>query len=712
MPYLKQNLAELNYLKHLVLLYGDGNNPWSKERLKYYVAHFGIDGKPDDWFFDSFLFINTKSSSGRDYAADVNLGKSMSGEGDFYTVCSPNPANKLDWDSLLDFYFGEHGALPALDQTINELSGLITAPDSSRNVVLTLPYPHITQKHFGYLEPGTKNLNFSTVDQNLMQATRSRLEAETWFVDRIVELWSKANFSSINLLGVYWIFETVYRSWEVDDHFLLKELRKHINSRGLKFVWIPFYATYNFHLLDNYKDYYFDIAFLQPNFLFYKKGKCIETAAAVARKAGAGIELEYYMDLDEPISIKNEKHLRFREYLNAGVTQGYMTQSACAHFQGVDSLQKMYHHPDPLEREFYEDIYQFIKRTYKTKPYPPVPAGSHFIPQKRAAISIDLGGTNLRMGVVDETGNVIHYKQESTPKTRETIIDRIIVNVKEGLKFAGTEGLKVMGAGVSSGGRVDYENGVISDSTSLLPDWKNVPIKKIVEKQVDIPVFVDHDGHCAALAEKWFGKGKLSNNFIAIVLGTGIAGGIYVDGKLLRGSRNFASEIGHISVDASGPKCSCGSFGCVELFSSGSGLERWAREKVFTDDLGGSVRDLSAKSIGDAARSGKEFAINLLRSAGEKLGVAATTLVNIFNPDLIVISGSLVELPNIYFQAFKDTLLKCAIKPTADNLEITFSDFPQEVGIIGGAALVFEQVIYDASHCNMSHIHNRDGMDD
>ncbi len=712
MSYLKQNLAEFNYLKHLVLLYGDGKNPWTKERLKYYVAHLCNDGKPDDWLFDSFLFINTKSTSGRDYVADINLGKSMSGEGDFFTICSPNPANKLDWENLLDFYFGEDGALSTLDETIKELSGVITPPQSLRNVVLTLPYPHITQKEFGILNPNGKILNFSVTGQNLTQATRSRLEAEIWFVERIVDLWSKARFSNINLLGLYWIFETVYRSWEIDDHFLLKELRKHINSRGLKFVWIPFYATYNFHLLENYKDYYFDIAFLQPNFLFYKNGKCIEKAVAVAKKTGAGIELEYYMDLDEPISIKNEKHLRFRKYLNAGVTHGYMTQSACAHFQGVDSLEKMYHHPDPIEREFYEDIYLFVKGTYQAKPYPPVPSGSYFIPRKRVAISIDLGGTRLRMGVVDALGKVIHYRQESTPKTRQEIIDRIVINVKEGLRFAKAEGFKVIGIGISTGGRVDFENGVIVDSTSLLPDWKEVPIKKIIEEQINIPVFVDHDGHCAALGERSFGKGKSSSNFISIVLGTGIAGGIYVAGKLLRGTSNFTSEIGHISVDPSGPKCSCGSYGCVELFSSGSGIERWAREKVLSGVQFGNVKDLSAKAIGDAARSGETFAIDLLKSAGEKLGVAATGLVNVFNPDLIIISGSLVELPDIYFQAFEETLRRRAIRPTADKLEIVFSDFSQDAGVIGAAALVFGQIEYDGCQNNMEQPDNRGGADD
>lgn len=712
MSYLMQNIPEFNYLKHIVLLYGDANQPWTGERLRYYVAHLDRNGNPDDWLFDSFLFINTKSASGRDYVADVNLGKSMSGEGDFFTVCSPNPADKLDWEGLLNFYFSEHGALSALDREIEELSGLISPPQYKRNVVLTLPYPHITQKQFGLLKPDGSNLNFSIVGQDLSHATHSRLEAETWFVDRVIELWSKAHFKNINLLGLYWIFETVYRSWDVDDHFLLKELHKYINSQGLKFVWIPFYATYNFHLLESYRDYYFDIAFLQPNFLFYKNGKCIETAASVAKRTGAGIELEYYLDLNEPISIKNEKHLRFREYLNGGVRYGYMTQSACAHFQGVDSLQKMYHNPNPIENEFYEDIYHFVKGTYRIKPYPPVPSGSHFIPKRRAAVSIDLGGTNLRMGVVDDLGEIIYHKQEFTSRTRQSIIDRMVANVEEGIKFAQTKGLAVIGIGISTGGRVDFENGIIVDSTSLLPDWKDVPIKKIIEEQTNIPVYVDHDGHCAAMAEKLFGKAKTSSNFISIVLGTGIAGGIYVDGELLRGANNFSSEIGHISVDADGPLCSCGSYGCVELFSSGSGLERWARERILAGDSFESKEDLSAKAIGNAARSGSPFATNLLKLAGEKLGVAVTALVNVFNPDLLIISGSLVELPDIYFQSFKETLSRRAIRPTADKLKIDFSAFPKDVGIIGAAALVFNHMMDDACHREIARSNVRGQIDD
>jgi hypothetical protein len=154
----------------------------------------------------------------------------------------------------------------------------------------------------------------------------------------------------------------------VDDHWLLKSLRPRVNAAGLKFVWIPFWSTYNVHLLDDYRAYYFDLAFLQPNYMFYKEGKSLEAAATAARQRGAGIEMEYYLTLDEPIGVSGERHSRFRDYLNGGVTLGYMREAACAHFQGVGALEAMRVHADPQEREFYEDIYHFVKGDYAVKP--------------------------------------------------------------------------------------------------------------------------------------------------------------------------------------------------------------------------------------------------------------------------------------------------------------------------------------------------------
>jgi len=369
MAYYPQSHPDFNGLRHLLLLYGDARRPWTQGQLLAGVAHQDASGRPDDWFFDSFLFLNTKASSGRDYCADVNLGTTMCGEGDFFAMCSPAPAAREDWDELLDFYFGADGAVRTLDGAIAQAAAAIGRPyGPKRNVVLMLPYPHITQARWGSLVPGGPALDFSIERQHLMRATEQRLEACTWMVDDIARRYRGQRFEHVHLLGVYWMFETVYRGWNVDDHWLLKALRPRIHRHGLTFLWIPFWSAYNVHLLDDYRAYYFDLAFLQPNYMFYKEGKSLAVAAKAARARGAGLEIEYYLELDEPIGITGERHSRFREYLNGGVTHGYMREAACAHFQGAGGLDAMRVHEDPREREFYEDIYRFVKGDYAIKP--------------------------------------------------------------------------------------------------------------------------------------------------------------------------------------------------------------------------------------------------------------------------------------------------------------------------------------------------------
>lgn len=366
MGYLQPGLAELNYLRHLILMYGHDNNSWAERDLRYYVMHIGKDGVPDDWFYDSFLFLNSKARSGNDFQADVNLGTTMNSEGDFYAVCSPNPAHVDDWRDLVTLYLGENGYVDRLETTVQQAAKeLNTNIPFKRNVVLAIPYPHITQAQFGRIPGIPKNLNFSVLKQSLHDATHNRLIATLWFVRECLRLWESKNYQHIHLLGFYWIYETVHHAWDVDDHVILKELKKTVNQSGHKMFWIPYFATYNFHLLDDYQSYYFDAAFLQPNYMFYTGGDDnLIRASEEASKRNAGIELEYFLRLDEPIQTVADRKHRFRNYLNKGIELGYMKESACAHFQGMNALPQMYHHQDPVERQFYDDIYEFVKGTY------------------------------------------------------------------------------------------------------------------------------------------------------------------------------------------------------------------------------------------------------------------------------------------------------------------------------------------------------------
>jgi hypothetical protein len=352
--YLEAGKKDLGYLKHMMIV---DATYFSEEDFIPYVGAVNGNGEVSEWLFDSFLLC-TSLSSGNYYCADINIGTTMSGEGDFYAVPSPNPSNKKDFDEAINNIIKD---AHKLSTTIENLEKKLGKPEHSRNVIVPIPYPGILQTAFGEIDG--KVLNFSVKGQNLTRATEDRLKACQYFIKSFIEKWKQLNLKNVNLLGFYWIFETVYRGWDVDDHYLLKELKKHINNMGFKSLWIPFWASYNVHLLDDYKKYYFDAAFMQPNYLFYEKITGLKEAAEAAKARNAGFELEYYVELHEPTKVGAEKHKRFRDYLNGGINYGYM-EGACAWFVG-GGLHRMLNIPE--EREYYQDIVEFVKGRYKLK---------------------------------------------------------------------------------------------------------------------------------------------------------------------------------------------------------------------------------------------------------------------------------------------------------------------------------------------------------
>lgn len=688
MAYFPQSHPEFNGLRHLLLLYGDAQRPWTPGQLLHAAAHLDADGRPDDWLFDSFLFLNVRSGTGRDYCADVNLGSTMCGEGDFFAMCSPQPAARDDWEALLDFYFLPDGALHTLDRTIAAARTAIGRPyGPRRNVVLMVPYPHITQPAWGPLPGGGPALDFTIERQNLMRATGQRLSACAWFVDELARRFAEGRYEHLHLLGPYWMFESVHRGWNVDDHWLLKALRPRIHRHGLKFLWIPFWSTYNVHLLDDYRRYYFDLAFLQPNYMFYREGKSLGAAAAAARARGAGIEMEYYLDLNEPIAISGERHSRFRDYLNGGVRYGYMRDAACAHFQGAGALEAMRVHADAQEREFYEDIYHFVKGDYAPKPAIPRAPGARTL--SRAAVAVDLGGTRLRAAVVEETGRILTRASASTPRGREAILAEMAALVGRVRDEAAAQGARVEGIGVSTGGRVDATRGIVVHATSLLEGWGDLPLAGLLGERTGLPVRVDNDGHCAAIGERHFGLGQDVQHFVTLVIGTGIGGGVFSGGELVRGSRNAAGELGHLVVEADGPACSCGSRGCVERLASGSGLAAEARKlaDLGTLRLGATAADIDAEALGRAALGGDEAARAVVAAGGRALGIAIAGLLNVLNPERVILAGPVLRLGSCYLDPLRAAVDERAMPTARESAEVVVSAL-DEPALLGAAALV------------------------
>lgn len=368
MAYFAPNQPDFNFLRHLEIITWEPDSKISREELKYYVAHINPKGKPDGWFYDSFLIISGRAPSGNMLYYDFNMGTTRCGGGDFFAVPSPNPATADDWSDYMDSLFSKDGLVARLDECIAGMkTAMKGAPPFKRNLVISIPYPHHNQARFGKAGGRQTGLNFSIIGQNLMQASEQRLEACRWFSEEAAARFKKGRFANLNLLGFYWIYESLHYSWDVDDHWVIKELYKHLRSGGMRFFWIPFFSTYNITIMSNSPELYFDCAFLQPNHIFYPWLKDVKTAAEAARARGGGIEMEYYLDIDQNVGVGREKYKRVKNYLDGGVEFGYMKDSACAWFTGVNDMHRMARHKDPRERKVYDDFYRFAIGEYDAK---------------------------------------------------------------------------------------------------------------------------------------------------------------------------------------------------------------------------------------------------------------------------------------------------------------------------------------------------------
>uniref|UniRef100_A0A671RGX4 Bifunctional UDP-N-acetylglucosamine 2-epimerase/N-acetylmannosamine kinase-like n=1 Tax=Sinocyclocheilus anshuiensis TaxID=1608454 RepID=A0A671RGX4_9TELE len=240
--------------------------------------------------------------------------------------------------------------------------------------------------------------------------------------------------------------------------------------------------------------------------------------------------------------------------------------------------------------------------------------------ETQSALAVDLGGTNLRVAIVCMKGKVVKKYTQLNPKTFEERIELILTMCKQAMADAVHLNCRILGVGVSTGGRVNPQDGIVLHSTKLINEWSSVDIRTPISSALHLPVWVDNDGNCAALAERKFGHGKGVENFVTIITGTGIGGGIIQHNELIHGSTFCAAELGHIVVSLEGPECMCGSHGCIEAYSSGLALQREAK-RLHDEDLllveGMTVNNkeqVNAIHLINAARLGNSKAESILHT--------------------------------------------------------------------------------------------------
>ena len=253
------------------------------------------------------------------------------------------------------------------------------------------------------------------------------------------------------------------------------------------------------------------------------------------------------------------------------------------------------------------------------------------------------------------------------------VLEKIIIEIK---KFG-----NISAVGISIAGDVDGKNGILRYSPNL-PKWTNVHLKKYFEKKLNVPTVVDNDANCAAYGSYIIDGQRKYKNFITVTLGTGIGGGIIINGKLYRGSTGSAGEIGHITINPDGPKCSCGNNGCLEAYIGTKGIIKIANDFGLKSKSG-----ITPAIIADKARKGNRQAIRVYEKFSEYLAVGVGSLINIFNPDMLTFSGGVSNNWDLIEKRFFDELKKRAFKTPLEHVKIIKSKNPGNLGAIGAALL-------------------------
>ncbi len=310
----------------------------------------------------------------------------------------------------------------------------------------------------------------------------------------------------------------------------------------------------------------------------------------------------------------------------------------------------------------------------------------------KKAIGLDLGGTFIKAGIVQETGKIIKKGQFPTKAEvgkKETII-RQMENAISSFWEPNIDGI-----GIGTPGVVDNE-GVVFQAPNL-PEWDNLPLKKIFEEKFRVPVTVENDVNSITWGEYLFGAGKGCDTMICLTLGTGVGGGMVIHGKLFRGAKYSAAELGHISIDYKGPKCKCGSRGCIERFVGRDYIIERAvkaiqdgKETMIYHLADKKIENITPKIIHEAYKKGDKIAENIWIDVGICLGAMLTSLVNTINPDRIVIGGGISQAGEIIFDTIKKTIKERAFKVLSENIEILPAALNIDAGIISGAALIFQ----------------------
>jgi glucokinase len=315
-------------------------------------------------------------------------------------------------------------------------------------------------------------------------------------------------------------------------------------------------------------------------------------------------------------------------------------------------------------------------------------------------LGVDLGGSKILTAVTNSQWKMLSQDHSITPakKGHEAVIRSILESAHHALERADVDISELTAVGIGAPGLSNPETGILFTSASL-PGWRDIPLRDIMQERLGKKTFLINDANAAALGEFYFGAARGIRNFIYITLSTGIGGGIIIDGKIYSGAIGAAGEVGHMTIDDEGPICNCGNRGCWETLASGTALAREARHRIkegvatsILEYAEGDVEKVTAQVIHSAAEQGDSLAKELIARTGYYVGVGLANLINIFNPELIVIGGGLSNIGDMLLEPAFKVAEERAYKEAFQAVRFASAGLGRNSGVLGAAAFALQEM--------------------
>ena len=314
-------------------------------------------------------------------------------------------------------------------------------------------------------------------------------------------------------------------------------------------------------------------------------------------------------------------------------------------------------------------------------------------------LAIDLGGTKIIAAIVSGDGQVLAKERRLTlaDEGPSSVINRLLSTIDHLLSSKNIDPSQLGSISIAAAGGIDIERGLVTSSPHL-PGWHDVPLRDIVRDRYRISTFLFNDASATALGEHRFGAGRGVNNLVLLTIGTGIGGGIIIDGRLYHGPSGSAGELGHMTIDVHGPRCVCGNIGCLETLVSGPAIAGKARRRItqgenssLVEIVSGKLEDITAEQIGVAAWGGDSLALKIITEAATYLGVGMVNIVNIFNPEMIIVAGGVAKLGDLLLAPARRVVKERAFPVSAQAVSIVPARLSEEAGVRGAALFALEQ---------------------